>query len=157
MTDLLTLPPRTKIDWETYYKEQFKPLHGGDPVEHEGKILFRDGWQYSIESYKGPEYPPPEDPWAVHWLKVAYWERLKKQRETILASTEQALRYLEDLQRTHCCDIQTVTTFRDPDTNRIAKHKGTVDLEGYHSRVQLQRKGVEEATAMLDELGKRNA
>ena len=76
--DTLTGPQLSKtklrLDWREYFKK-FVENHG-EPVEWGGRLLFRDGWQYSSTQYQGPEVPPPEDLASLRGLKVAYWRLL---------------------------------------------------------------------------------
>lgn len=64
------------LDHRAYFYK-FCEEHGGDPVEHEGRLLFRDGWTYSNIDYAGPEWPPPPDQNEVRRLKFAYWRQFK--------------------------------------------------------------------------------
>lgn len=48
-------------------------------MKYNGRLLFADGWGYSMTDVRGPEFPPPEDPEELLRLRVAYWSIRRKQ------------------------------------------------------------------------------
>ncbi len=67
---------RIRLDWKAYFFK-FIEAHG-EPVKYdEDRLLFRDGWQYAIKDYQGPEYAPPDDRNKLRDLKRRYWEILQ--------------------------------------------------------------------------------
>jgi hypothetical protein len=64
-------PAAVKIDWKGYFHE-FRLEHG-EPVEHNGRLLFGDGWTYSNTDYAGPEWPPPEERAELLRMQQTYW------------------------------------------------------------------------------------
>lgn len=82
---ILDLSLQLRLDWKAYF-DAFCEKHG-DPVEWGGRVLFPDGWTYSITSYQGPEYMPPEDPKALLRLQAEYWrvryERIREVYHTV--------------------------------------------------------------------------
>ena len=75
----LNLGPTTQVElnWQAYFYA-FNELHGGNPVEFEGRLLWQDGFTHGKNDYKGPEWPPPQDPRELLRLKAAYWTRRRK-------------------------------------------------------------------------------
>ena len=68
---------RWRIDWRAYFR-RFCELHG-EPMEHEGRLLFPDAWTYSLTDHAGPEWEPPADPARVKAMRLAY-QRLRLAR-----------------------------------------------------------------------------
>ena len=65
-------PLNVKPDWEEYHR-RFCSFHGGNEVEIRGKLVLPDGWSISSTSYKGPEWPPPDDKHELAMLLTEYW------------------------------------------------------------------------------------
>ena len=61
-----------RLDWKAYFNG-FCELHGGNPVEVDGKLVLPDGWSYSSTAYEGPEWPPPKDEAEFVRVMTAYW------------------------------------------------------------------------------------
>lgn len=64
------MPEEIELDWQGYFSS-FVEAHG-EPVKFRGRLLFRDGWQYSATDYAGPEWRPPDDPKELAMM-VAYY------------------------------------------------------------------------------------
>src|SRR5262245_41862310 len=79
------------VDWRAYFLA-FMEVHGKNPVEVNGKLLFPDGWQYSRNNHAGPEYPPPADPDQHRGLRIVYW---KKRREIVETQAPELRRYCD--------------------------------------------------------------
>lgn len=85
-----------QLDWIAYY-ETFKQVHG-DPVQWKGRLLFRDGWGYSLNDYKGPEYNPPTNEERLKELMLIYWRIysvLVTRELQRLEATIEGLRYFQ--------------------------------------------------------------
>lgn len=82
-----------RIDWRAWF-ESFLASHG-QPVSHEGRMLFADGWQHSTTDPAGPAWPPPADPEALRVLQCAYWRRRRVLVENDLRVVRAALERLE--------------------------------------------------------------
>ena len=119
-----------KLDWPAYWRE-FKRVHG-DPVVHGGRCIFADGWAYSMTSYAGPEWMPPEDPRELLAIKRAYWTvRLRVVQEEH-ARLEADLRALEDMQR--CRSVPLQVTAREADEDGGKSWAVTKDLDVKRTR-----------------------
>ncbi len=78
-----------RLDWFSYWNA-FRDAHGGDYVEFEGVLLFRDGARYGKSyDYRGPEQQPPDDPVELKRLKSEYWRKVR-------AEYDQRRRHLAD-------------------------------------------------------------
>jgi len=85
-----------RLDWRAYF-ERFCSIHGLHPVVWAGKLLFPDGWQYSLTSYAGPEFPP-ESPERAKALSRIYWRRrlsIVKREYNLLRGRYMALKALQ--------------------------------------------------------------
>jgi hypothetical protein len=89
------LPPlptsEIELDWRAYF-EEFCAAHGGEPVEFEGRLIFRDGWAYSKSDHKGPEWAPGTEQERTR-IALAYWTMrraiLETERQALSASVEE--------------------------------------------------------------------
>ena len=91
-------PAPAYLDIRPDYQATFKAFceqHGNNPIVHRGVLLFADGYRYSRTDYRGPEFPPPDNPAERTELLRTYWtERqrivthrvrlLQERRETML-------------------------------------------------------------------------
>lgn len=87
------------LDWRAYFAK-FCDLHGGranSPVEHNGKLLFMDGWTYSNIDHAGPEWPPPDDPTELRLLQIAYWQRRKVIVRSLAQRTRETIEKFQQL------------------------------------------------------------
>lgn len=82
---------RLRPDWRQYFLD-FCTRHGTDPVELDGRLVFRDGWGYARADYRGPEFAPPTSLEDLYRLQVRYWARrrdiLTKKRDQLMADME---------------------------------------------------------------------
>lgn len=102
---------RIKLDWKAYF-ERFCEEHG-EPVEHDGRLLFPDGWTYSATDYQGPERPPPDDPAEVSRLLRSYWSVRRDEVKKQLLALDVQLTDLDDLQRHKSLPLQRKTEEMD--------------------------------------------
>jgi len=72
-----TIQSQIELNWQAYFYA-FSKLHGGNPVEFEGRLLWQDGYMYSKSDYLGPEWPPPRNRKELLRLRAAYWTRRRK-------------------------------------------------------------------------------
>lgn len=61
-----------QLDWKAYFA-RFSELHGGNPLQWRGWLVFPDGWRYSASSHAGPE-AAPEDEAQAKFLMSVYWK-----------------------------------------------------------------------------------
>ncbi len=64
------------LDWRGYFT-RFQAVHG-EPINHKGRLLYRDGWGHDALHYEGPEFAPPADPDERRQLIQCYWQRRRQ-------------------------------------------------------------------------------
>jgi hypothetical protein len=104
---------RVIIDWQAYYVA-FVEKHG-EPVVHNDRLLFRDGWQYGRYSYQGPEYPPPDTRTQRRFLQQCYWDlQIQKltREERTLANHIDTIKKWND---TRSMTLKTKVVYKDRD------------------------------------------
>lgn len=145
---------RLRPDWRAYFLD-FCTRHGGDPVEIDGRLVFRDGWAYARADYRGPEYAPPTRLDDLIRLQVLYWRR----RREILAAKRDALMHdMESLaaaQRNRDAPIPVKgTTVGEDRDGRQVLVPAALDVRWEDLRVQLDMaiRDVDEASNQLREL-----
>ena len=160
MTRLSTLVepqvPKTKLrlDWKEYFKK-FVEAHG-EPVDYGGRLLFRDGWQYSSTRYQGPEYPPPEDPANLREDKLTYWRLLHERLNREANELSQQITMLTQWQNEKSMPLQQRVAY--PSTTEtglpILKRGDPEDLNlsGLNANLADRKYFRDEAQEMLDEL-----
>lgn len=104
------------IDWEAYFVE-FSKKHGGFPVVYAGRLLFQDGWRYSLKEQDGPEWPPPKDPDALSRLQTIYWMIRRSINLAELMELRQKEEGLRNLQESLSAPLQCQTVVWDDDGN----------------------------------------
>lgn len=135
------------LDWKAYFIE-FCRVHG-EPVEHEGRLLFRDGWTYSRTDYQGPEWPPPADHAELDGLVRRYWQLRLSTVKTALENLLAKRKELTDLKAVKSLPLQQVTT--DPEGRRAYKR---LDTAGLDTRIGWLAEDVAECETRLTELAK---
>lgn len=126
---------RVRLNWRAYF-EQFCEVHGGDPVEHRGRLLFRNGWTHSSTDYAGPEWEPPEDPRELQKLRVAYWAKRRSMVKHELFGLQIQLGGLQALAKEKCCPLKQVVAALDEhgnETNRVETR--LLDLSRLRGRI----------------------
>lgn len=107
------------------YFESFDKQHGGEPVVYaQERLLYRDGWQYNLKDYAGPEYEPPTDPTELKKLRLAYWSARRTLATDELLFLKKELAKLTALQSTKSLPLKIFKREADP----ITQKRETVDL-----------------------------
>ena len=120
---------QVKLDWKAYF-ENFCSEHGGDPLLIRGRLLFRDGWQYSSTDYKGPEWPPPTDTVALALLQRDYWARRLEIVRDEYNQLSGRLKYLADMQKQKSGHLQrSIVVEKLNDDGKKLRVPGVVDLD----------------------------
>lgn len=130
------LPPREQtgkihLDWRTYFLE-FCKVHG-EPVEYNGRLIFRDGWAYSSTDYKGPEYAPPANNVDLDEIVVRYWVLKRELLRRKLAETQLQLQHYRELMESRSLPIQQVVLGHNEDGTQRRDNK-RLDLRGLEHR-----------------------
>ena len=144
---------RITLDWFAYY-ERFKAEHG-NPVEYKGKLLFSDGWTYSLTDYGAPEWPPPKNLMELQNLQREYWKiRLEVVQKELLVLTKtlEDLRILQELKNV---PLQGRVATWD-DSKRIRGELGDLELGDFEKRVKWLRDDVIECEEHLTRIAENN-
>lgn len=151
-----------RIDWRATYG-RFAELHGGNPLEWRGWLLFPDGWRWSATSHLGPELGPDGEGQRRE-LRAVYWKMrlasVNKERRELRA----ALIGLEQAERVHSVPLQQRvarrTTRKDERGNdvpcRIAD-SCDLDLEGLRNRIAWLEEDAGRCERIVEELAARPA
>ena len=158
--DILPEVPSTvgiELDWHAYFVN-FSSQHGGDPVEHGGRLLFRDAWQYSATDYAGPEYPPLESEQYRGELVRTYWTLRKDIVSEELYQLEYRVRGLRDLQSNKSLPIhQVFAPYWDEDKRVMVDETiDPVDWNILESRLRWLRDDVDLCCQELERLKEAN-
>ena len=140
-------PLAVRLDWRAYFLE-FLEAHGNNPVEHQGRLLFADGWSYSSTDYAGPETPPPDNVIELADLQRVYWT---KRRELVRRELAR-LRPLANLQRSRALPLKHRIGCFVEDAGRMKLKTSTADL-AVNEQVELLEADLEHSRTKLDELG----
>src|SRR5688572_21181579 len=140
MTPLQTTPERrrystTTIDWRAYFYA-FCEAHGKHPVQWKGRLLFLDGWMYSSTDYRGPEYPPPDDPRKLRHLKRMYWTQRRFAVKFTVNDVAARLEAIESQQDGRSAPLQQTTRYWDDDLKKWQVVKGPVDTAMLKARLR---------------------
>lgn len=119
------------LDWRMYFLE-FCKSHG-EPIEHNGVLIFRDGWGYSSTDYKGPEYPPPAELKTLDELVVRYWVLRRHTLRCKLVETQMHLQHYRELMESRSMPLQQVILSHNEDGTQRRDNK-RVDLRGLEQK-----------------------
>ena len=144
-------PIPLNLDWEAYY-EMFVLEHGGNPVAFGNRLLFQDGWTYSLYSREGPEWPPPKDERELRALQIRYWELRKSLDQAEGRLVQQRIDMLEELQSLKSAPLQQVSVHWDEEEKKRVVERGPVDLSGLQGRLGWLEDDVDECNHHLAEL-----
>lgn len=134
-----------QLDWKSYFKEFCRyhspdgkyVIHGQNSETGKGgTFLFADGWRYSRNDIKGPEFPPPEDPDAHLQLIKIYWTTRLRIAEEELRRSKQNLVDLVQLQQRRSSPVFIV------DNVAIEDDDGNVRSDQFGNRV-IRKVGVQ--------------
>lgn len=135
----------SRATFRAFYEE-----HGGDPVMHGERLLFRDGWTHSATDHRGPEWPPPSDPAKALELIAVYWRR----RHSVLAAKaddlREAIANLEGTMRTRSSPLMQQRRFRDEETGRVVVSVEPVSIDNLRERLAILVEDAAEAKRFLD-------
>lgn len=144
-------PKRLRLDWRAYFRG-FCEEHGS-PIEHGGKLLFPDGWQYSSSDYQGPEWQPPTDPKELRRLGLAYWSKRRAilRAEARIARTE--MESVVALQKVRCGAPLKVKVMRtDDETGERRWEADRINLGDMRQRVEMLEADEAECVQKIEEL-----
>lgn len=144
-----------ELDWETYFNE-FCNKHGKYPVVY-GKdkqlLLFPDGWTYSIDSYDGPEFPPPSDPYQLALIQHYYWNRRQRIVKLDLISITSDWNYLKDIQRSKSQSLYQTIQYTNEEGKIIQENKA-LDLTQMQKRKEWLENDLKNCKTMVEKYQK---
>jgi len=151
-------PKRVQLDWKAYFQE-FCGVHGGNPVKWGGKrLLFNDGWMYSIEDYAGPEYPPPVDPRKLRHLQVSYWYIRREVVQSELRFLAGHLDNLEMQQEDRSAPLQQqFPPVFNEQLGRNTSERGEIDYELLNTQLQFYRDDLKNCEDQMQQLQERES
>lgn len=139
------------FDWRAYF-EDFDSMHGGEPVEFDGKLLYSDGWRYSKSDYAGPEYEPPSDPEKKKRLILAYYRirlgMVKGEYKYLL----KRLDALIDFQDHKSLPIQQKSSYWNPDVGKRVSDTHPLDLKFVESRIDWCRRDIRDCERVINSI-----
>jgi len=143
------VPPPCEFDWITY-RNNFDAEHGGDPMVHHERLLYKDGWMYSLHDASGPEWAPPDDVEELQKLKKVYWTTRKGLATSELLYLRKQQTLLTDLQESKSMKLQLFSKEIDPETEQ----RKTVDapFNELQARIDLLTHDAQECDQHLEEL-----
>lgn len=109
--------PTPRIDWKQYFQD-FCELHGGFPMTVGERLAFADGWTYAKNDYRGPEWPPPEDPRELWELIRAYWKLRRRAVRFELFRARETHAGIEEAMRARSAPLTTYSQVVDEETGR---------------------------------------
>jgi hypothetical protein len=77
------------VNWQELFME-FCRQHGGDPVFHDGRLLFQDGWTHSADNHRGPSWPPSTEPIELDCVNGPGHESLEAERRNMNSANKKA-------------------------------------------------------------------
>ena len=141
-----------KLDWRAYFLA-FCQFHG-EPVEHNGRLLFADGWTYSLTDHSGPEWPPPEDLRELDILVTTYYLILERSLRVTLDKLIAARKSFDTVALSKSMPLQQVAFEeyeRDGET-RVRKAAKQLDTGSLDARIEWMRQDLAECQERLKEL-----
>lgn len=139
---------KVQLDWKAYFLN-FCRVHG-EPVEHGGRLLFRDGWTYSSTDYEGPEWGPPDNLVELDILVTRYWVIRQGKVSSLLNLLTHRLKLLKEIVDTHSLPLQQVVSVEtEAGVRRGYKELSLSPLE---SRIEWVRCDLLECEVRLKEL-----
>lgn len=128
---------RVQLDWRAYFY-RFMEVHGEPVVYQEDKLLFSDGWQYTIRDYQGPEYPPPSDSKKLCSLKREYWELLQAKLKREYQKLKRQVKTLQEWQSQRDLPLQRRIVYEgrnDAGAISLMSETEELDLSSFSSKL----------------------
>lgn len=126
--------PEVRFDWPAYFRK-FCELHG-EPVRHKGRLLFKDGYQYSASDYAGPEWPPPEDASELAALVRAYWSERLRMVQVEIAKLKDVVKAVFEAQAGRSAPLQQVVSYVVDDDGKRRVEASDIDRQALIERMK---------------------
>lgn len=140
-------PSNITLDWRAYFLD-FMRVHGSDPVENEGHLLFKDGYRYSTTDYQGPEYRPPDDPRELFRLQRLYWGKRAKMLRNEVSRLVHILENYTGMQQGLSARLHEQALVRDED-GRASLVSQPFEVDKYKGRILACKRAEVEARLQL--------
>lgn len=141
---------RVRLDWRAYFNRFCQAQ--GEPVEHKGRWLFKNGWTYALTDYSGPEWEPPADTEELRKLKMAYWAKRRSMIKHELITLKFRHDGLRARQADLCCPLQEVVAVNDVDGKPAGVETRDLQLDRIKLRIEWLEGDLEQCDGMLREL-----
>jgi hypothetical protein len=145
------LSSAVEFDW-TKYRDNFDFNHGQDPVIFgENRVLYRDGWMYSLSNVAGPEWPP-ENEIQKKELQEIYWLARKSASQNELGWLRKQLRGLSNFQDCKSGKLQVYTYRFNEETGERRRETIDLDLDSVQARIDWVTSDLESSEKELKEI-----
>ena len=127
---------RLTIDWRAYFRD-FIEEHG-EPIRLDGRLLFRDGWGYSVADHQGPEFRPPSDRGQLRSLQQLYWTRLLGKLIGEQTAVRNRIKTLADWDTARSLPLQVRRSYQTEEGGGLVRKLSkpeNLDLSGYESNL----------------------
>jgi len=139
-----------EFDWDTYFQD-FDQYHGGDPVVYgETRLLYRDGWMYSLTDSAGPEWKPAKEEKVK--FQIEYWETRKAETRKEYQWLQQRLKALSSFQEARSLPLKVFTYVQNEETGQKRRETIDLNLDMIQERIYWLYQNEEECIEMLNEL-----
>lgn len=140
-----------ELDWKAYFYE-FCRVHGPqEPVDHGGRLLFKDGWTYSAFAYEGPEWEPPSNFDELDALVVRYWIIRRGWLEVMLSSLVLQLQKLQETIAGKSLPLRQVVVKHDAAGKQV-RESVVLTMTGLEQRIKWVRDDLCECDVRLREI-----
>lgn len=144
-------PMAFRLDWWGYW-EEFKRRHG-PPVDLGWRLCFPDGWTYARHDPRGPEFPPPAEPFELMALLIRYWVARLRLVEDEARRLREVVENLRTMQHGRGASLQGVWRVRDEETGRVVPLRRAVDPDDIEAgRLAMLENDAADCRARLTEL-----
>lgn len=136
-----------RVDWRATFLA-FVDLHG-PPVRWGGRLLFRDGWSHAAADYRGPQWPPPQEPRELHRLKLEYQRERRRVLRMELDWLGGILGAFEEMARLRSGPIVLMQDRKGPEESRVDANE---KLRGARDRLRDTARELKECEAEIERL-----
>ncbi len=144
------LTKSVQFDWHSYF-EDFDLAHGGEPVTRGGtRLLYRDGWEYSLNNLAGPEWAPTKE--TIHKLKITYWQTREDLVTQELALLKQQIKMLGDFQQLKDQLLKVFTYEYNEDSGTTKRVTINLNLSHIEARISWLKEDLTDCNSELNSL-----
>lgn len=130
---------RIRLDWKAYFYRCVE-AHGEPVARNRSYLLFRDGWQYAIGDYQGPEFAPPSNIKKLQALKREYWEILRAKLQNEYECLGTHITVLQDWDKHRDMPLQQSVIYESRSDDGVIKSVRSegedLDLAPLHAKIR---------------------